>query len=96
MLYRYHKVLYVSCTGIIQLIRQAAPKNVMLVHGEEGKMQFLKNKIQTEFGVDCYMPANGETVTIHTDCKIPVDVSLNLLKRSFTDSSMYYIVLYRM
>ena len=59
----------------------------MLVHGEEGKMQFLKTKIQTQFGVDCYMPANGETVTIQTDCKIPVDVSLNLLKRSFSDNS---------
>lgn len=75
-----------SSLGIIQLIRQAAPKNVMLVHGEEGKMVFLKNKVRTEFGIDCYMPANGETVTIQTECKVPVDVSLNLLKRVYEDS----------
>ncbi|XP_067930415.1 integrator complex subunit 11-like [Watersipora subatra] len=77
---------HADAKGIIQLIRQAAPKNVMLVHGEEGKMEFLKSKVQTEFGIDCYMPANGETVTIRTDCKIPVDVSLGLLKRAFADS----------
>ncbi|KAF6038790.1 CPSF3L [Bugula neritina] len=85
------KVQYMSFSahadakGIIQLIRQSAPKNVMLVHGEEGKMVFLKKKIRNEFGIECYMPANGETVTIETTCKIPVDISLKLLKRSFTD-----------
>lgn len=62
----------------------------MLVHGEEGKMEFLKSKVQAEFGIDCYMPANGETITIQTDCRIPIDVSLNLLKRSFTDNSEFY------
>ena len=87
----YHQVIvclyHVAFSGIIQLIRQAAPRNVMLVHGEEGKMQFLKGKIHAEFGIDCYMPANGETVTIQTECKIPVNLSLSMLKRAFTDSS---------
>lgn len=61
----------------------------MLVHGEEGKMQFLKGKIRTEFGIDCFMPANGETVTIQTECKIPVSLSLSMLKRAFTDQGAY-------
>lgn len=29
---------------------QAEPKNVVLVHGEAGKMDFLKQKIEKEFG----------------------------------------------
>ena len=29
---------------------QAEPKNVVLVHGEGGKMEFLKQKIEQEFG----------------------------------------------
>ena len=34
----------------MQLVRQCEPKNVLLVHGEAGKMEFLKNKITQEFG----------------------------------------------
>lgn len=87
-------ILYVCdwISGIIQLIRQAAPKHVMLVHGEEGKMQFLKSKINSEFGVECYMPANGETVTIQTECKIPLDASLKLIKRAYSESGMNLFV----
>lgn len=32
-------------------------------------------------GVNCYMPANGETVTLPTSPSIPVGISLGLLKR---------------
>lgn len=32
-------------------------------------------------GIDCYMPANGETATMTTNPSVPVDISLNLLKR---------------
>jgi hypothetical protein len=32
-------------------------------------------------GVPTYMPANGESVTITTVASVPVDISLNLLKR---------------
>lgn len=32
-------------------------------------------------GVDCYMPANGETTTVGTNPSVPVDISLHLLKR---------------
>jgi len=32
-------------------------------------------------GIDCFKPANGETVVIETQHNIPVDISLNLLKR---------------
>ena len=35
----------------MQLISHCEPRNVMLVHGEGAKMQFLQNKIKQEFGV---------------------------------------------
>ncbi|KFW82376.1 integrator complex subunit 11 [Chiroxiphia lanceolata] len=72
---------HADAKGIMQLIRQAEPRNVLLVHGEAKKMEFLKQKIEQEFHVSCYMPANGETTTIFTNPCIPVDISLGLLKR---------------
>eukprot|EP00731_Ephydatia_muelleri_P024680 Em0016g951a len=40
---------HADAKGIMQLIRQAEPKNVMLVHGEYAKMEFLKQKVLQEF-----------------------------------------------
>lgn len=71
--------------GIMQLISQSDPKNVLLVHGEALKMKFLKAKIQQEYNIPCFDPANGETVEIPTRITIPVDVEVELLKRSLSD-----------
>uniref|UniRef100_A0A672NT75 Integrator complex subunit 11 n=1 Tax=Sinocyclocheilus grahami TaxID=75366 RepID=A0A672NT75_SINGR len=71
---------HADAKGIMQLIRMAEPRNMLLVHGEAKKMEFLKDKIEQEFS-NCYMPANGETTTIVTNPSVPVDISLNLLKR---------------
>ena len=65
---------------------QAEPKNVMLVHGEAAKMEFLRQKVMQEFGVNCFMPPNGETVTIKTTPTIPVDMSRMLFKRTIEQS----------
>lgn len=72
---------HADAKGIMQLISHCEPRNVLLVHGEGEKMVFLKNKIQQEFGIDCFMPENGETSIIKTKHNIPLDTSLNLLKR---------------
>lgn len=40
---------HADAKGIMQLIRQAEPRNVLLVHGEAKKMEFLKQKIEQEF-----------------------------------------------
>lgn len=74
--------------GIMELISKCEPKNVLLVHGEAIKMEFLKTKIEQEFKVNCFKPANGETVDIATQISIPVDVADCLLKRSL-ESSQY-------
>ncbi|XP_026478792.1 integrator complex subunit 11 [Ctenocephalides felis] len=71
---------HADAKGIMQLIQYCEPKNVLLVHGEAIRMEFLKEKIKKEFGIECYNPANGETCVISTPVKIPIDVSLPLLK----------------
>lgn len=71
---------HADAKGIMQLIQYCEPRNVMLVHGEAEKMEFLKDKIKQEFKIDCFNPANGETCIINTPVKIPIDVSLPLLK----------------
>ena len=45
-------------------------------------MEFLKQKVMQEFGINCFMPANGEMVTIQTPPIIPADISRLLLKRT--------------
>jgi integrator complex subunit 11 len=85
---------HADAKGIMQLIRLAEPRNVLLVHGEKGKMylhsyfhiftcyrQFLKQKIRQKFQIGCFDPPNGTTVTIDTAHSVPVDLSVNLLKR---------------
>lgn len=71
---------HADAKGIMQLIQYCEPSSVLLVHGEAEKMGFLKEKIKQELKLDCYNPANGETCVINTPAKIPVDVSLPLLK----------------
>ena len=70
---------------------QADPKNVMLVHGEATKMEFLKQKVMQEFGINCFMPPNGEMVTIQTPPIIPADISRLLLKRTLQQCYSKYI-----
>lgn len=72
---------HADAKGIMQIIRQVEPKNVLLVHGEKGKMQYLLKKIETDLGIPCYAPANGVSVNIDATHSVPVSVSRNLLKR---------------
>ena len=41
---------HADAKGIMQLIRMCEPRNVMLVHGEAQKMEFLIGKIKQELG----------------------------------------------
>ncbi|CAH1774605.1 unnamed protein product [Owenia fusiformis] len=72
---------HADAKGIMQLIRHCEPRNVMLVHGEAVKMEFLRAKIKQEFDIECYKPANGETVSIATKPCISADMSISLLKK---------------
>eukprot|EP00794_Sanderia_malayensis_P015390 gene15390-16969_t len=78
---------HADASGIMQLIRQCEPANVMLVHGEAKKMEFLKQKVQQEFKIDCFMPANGETACVPIVPKVTIEMSKSLLaKRKSSDT----------
>lgn len=47
-------------------------------------MAFLNMKIKNEFQIDCFYPANGETLTIDTPISLPVDVQIDFLKRTIS------------
>ena len=42
---------HADAKGIMQLIRNCEPKNVVLVHGENLKMDFLREQIMKEFSI---------------------------------------------
>jgi integrator complex subunit 11 len=52
---------HADAKGIMQLIQYCEPKNVMLVHGEGGKMTFLKEKIEQ---VGIISPINFQFLTL--------------------------------
>lgn len=72
---------HADAKGIMQLIRQCEAKNVVLVHGEKSSMGYLKSRIMTEFGIPCFDPANGTTISIETSHVIPIEMSAKLLKQ---------------
>jgi len=45
---------HADAKGIMQLISHCEPKNILLVHGEAAKMEFLRKKIEQEFGTSQY------------------------------------------
>lgn len=71
---------HADAKGILQLIRTAQPENVMLVHGENSKMNFLADEVTKELGLKCYKPANGETVTISAGLTSNVDCRMDLIR----------------
>eukprot|EP00698_Gefionella_okellyi_P004441 TRINITY_DN14096_c0_g1_i1.p1 TRINITY_DN14096_c0_g1~~TRINITY_DN14096_c0_g1_i1.p1 ORF type:complete len:663 (-),score=146.87 TRINITY_DN14096_c0_g1_i1:24-2012(-) len=72
---------HADAKGILQMIRQTDPRNVMLVHGEKNKMHYLKKKINREFGLKCIDPPNGVTLSVDLPKVVPVQVSAALLRR---------------
>ena len=78
---------HADAKGIMQLIRHCEPKNVMFVHGENEKMDFLKQKVMQEFNINCYKPANGETAIIPVPLSLNLEVSLPLLKQTISSST---------
>ncbi|KRY00799.1 Integrator complex subunit 11 [Trichinella pseudospiralis] len=60
--------------GIVQLIRNCDPRHVLFVHGEESKMEFLKQK-----------PRNGQNVAVNTIPSIVIETSQELLKNPLSN-----------
>lgn len=75
---------HADAKGIMQLIRDCEPRHVMFVHGENEKMEFLKEKVQEEFKVKVFKPANGETVTIPTELCMYLNVPVHIIEKSLS------------
>lgn len=78
---------HVDAKGILQLICQARPRNVVLVHGEAGKMQILKERITQTFHCPVYDPANGQAIYIESLPRGGIQVSQDLFQKRCRDIS---------
>ncbi|MES1904980.1 MAG: Integrator complex subunit 11, partial [Paramarteilia canceri] len=76
---------HADAKGIMQLIDMCRPKNVLLVHGEAEKMNFISKKIKKEFKIDCFMPENGETTSIPVASLIPVHLDYTIFKEAMNN-----------
>lgn len=71
---------HADAKGILQLIKNCQPKNVVLVHGEDRKMAFLKEKVNDQFGIPCFKPANGEQITIPCEAEVYASMTKETFK----------------
>ncbi|KAJ0981046.1 hypothetical protein J5N97_009301 [Dioscorea zingiberensis] len=71
---------HTDAKGIMDLVGLLSPQHVILVHGEKPKMALLKGRIQTELGIQCYDPANNETVFIPTNRTVKTDATKAFIK----------------
>ncbi|KAG2301724.1 hypothetical protein Bca4012_059961 [Brassica carinata] len=93
---KIHQVAFSPHTdakGIMDLTKFLSPKNVVLVHGEKPSMMSLKDKITSELDIPCFVPANGETVSVASTAFVKANASDMFLKScsspnfSFSNSS---------
>ncbi|KAL6121931.1 Cleavage and polyadenylation specificity factor subunit [Nucleospora cyclopteri] len=67
---------HADTAGIMNIIDQCKPKNVMLVHGDKQRMVSLKGLIQKEFNLPVFFPQNGIMIEIpsdkHVEIKLPM------------------------
>ncbi|ADM12455.1 putative beta-lactamase fold-containing exonuclease [Encephalitozoon intestinalis ATCC 50506] len=55
---------HADAQGILSVIEQCAPRNVMLVHGERSRMKQLKKSVEERFGIPTFLPPNGTLINI--------------------------------
>ncbi|CAA6669787.1 unnamed protein product [Spirodela intermedia] len=79
---------HTDAKGIMDLVGFLSPKHVILVHGEKPKMASLKGRIESELGIQCCYPANGETVLIPTAQLVKIHASKAFI-RSHTNSNFH-------
>jgi integrator complex subunit 11 len=75
---------HADAKGILTMLRQLEPRNVLLVHGDKCTMQDLRARIAHELKLECYCPQNGSEVTIALARALHVDVDARLLPSAAT------------
>lgn len=66
--------------GILRIIQECEPQNVLLVHGDKSRMNVLKQTIEKELRLMVYMPENGNILKIPNSSPIPIRVLKEKLK----------------
>lgn len=66
--------------GIMKIINECKPKNLMLVHGEKIRMKALRNKIIQEYRIPVFMPANGTLLKFRNCQSIPLQIDKEVFK----------------
>lgn len=51
-------------------------------------MGFLREKIAREFGIPCFDPANGQYVTVSSQCSVPIKMSTALLREAMNEAQL--------
>ncbi|KAJ6248653.1 integrator complex subunit 11 [Anaeramoeba flamelloides] len=74
--------------GILSLITQCKPKNVICVHGDIKEMKPLSQLIKREFKIPSFCPKVNETISIPTQSRIPIRISRDLLKNNNTNNTI--------
>lgn len=65
--------------GILDLVKQCRPRNIVLVHGEKGRMKKLKDVIAKTLDIPTYYPANGSILSIPPPDSVDADIDQGLL-----------------
>lgn len=66
---------HADAAGIERVCRMVNPRNVVLVHGESGKIKQFRGELESSLGVRCLAPENGEIVVIEEAKEIDVDLT---------------------
>lgn len=71
---------HADAKGIMELIKQCQPRNVMLVHGDRLRMQSLMKCINKEFNITVFAPENEMNVEIPESNEIRLSINDELIR----------------
>jgi integrator complex subunit 11 len=70
---------HADAKGILELIKQCQPRNVMLVHGDKRSMSKLKNRIESELEIKTFNPENGTLIEIPKSNEVEMKINKSIL-----------------
>jgi hypothetical protein len=75
---------HADAKGLLQLIKNAAPKNVVLVHGDSEVMKKFQKSVEISLNINTIMPANLEEAYLDIyKFYYQIDMSVNLFQKLF-------------
>lgn len=90
--YRRHNQLFCSYSSLLTPEAKAFVAHTGFTTGfSDYDFWLIHVPVSLTADVSCFMPANGETTTVTTNPSVPVDISLNLLKREIALGGVYSI-----